>query len=232
MSKSNTKAVVIVSGGLDSVTLAHVLKAQGYDLLVLSIDYGQRHKKELEYAQRCAQRLGGVWRCVDLSSLQGLLHGSALTTQEIEVPDGHYEDETMRITVVPNRNAIFLTVAYGWAVAELATVVAVGVHAGDHAIYPDCRPEFIESFAAMQQEAVRGFGHEKLHLEAPFVYLSKQQIVRMGASLGVPFEETWSCYKGGELHCGTCSTCVERQEAFALAGVSDPTLYLQKTVLA
>lgn len=220
----NKKAVAVVSGGIDSVTLAHLLHSEGWKLHLLAFDYGQRHKKELEFARRCAGRLGAKIDVVDLSALRVLLHGSALT-DDIEVPHGHYAAPNMSVTVVPNRNAIFLTLAYGSAVADHAQMVAIGVHAGDHFIYPDCRPAFIESFDQMQRLAVEGCGDENLHLHAPFVQYSKTDIVKLGAQIGVPFEETWSCYEGGEIHCGLCGTCVERKEAFALANVFDPTEY-------
>ncbi|WP_376795880.1 7-cyano-7-deazaguanine synthase QueC [Thermogemmatispora sp.] len=224
---SRPKAIAIVSGGLDSVTLAHLLHAQGYQLHLLSFDYGQRHRKELLFAERCARRLEATFSLLDLRQLGQHFKGSALTDESVAVPDGHYAAANMAITVVPNRNAIMLAIAYGIAVAEEAEAVAFAAHAGDHFIYPDCRPAFIEAFGAMQRLAVEGHGHPRLHLEAPFAHLKKEQIVRLGAALGVPFAETWSCYKGGEKHCGTCGTCNERKEAFLLAGVPDPTDYLQ-----
>src|SRR2546421_12885673 len=150
------KAIAIVSGGLDSITLAHLLHAEGYELHILSFDYGQRHKKEVAYAERCAKRLDAPFDIVDLSSLGRFLKGSALT-DTLPVPDGHYAAHTMAITVVPNRNAMMLSIAYAVAVSEKAQVVAMGVHAGDHFIYPDCRPEFITSFESMQRIATAGF---------------------------------------------------------------------------
>lgn len=217
-------AVAIVSGGMDSVTLAHLMVSEGYDLSILAFDYGQRHKKELSYAEHCAESLGANFEVVDLSGVGRLLSGSALT-DDIDVPHGHYAEETMAVTVVPNRNAIMLSVAYGAAVARGAQVVAAAVHAGDHYVYPDCRPAFIEAFDQMERLAVEGFGDENLHLYAPFVHKTKAEIVEIGAELGVPYEETWSCYEGGEAHCGLCGTCNERKEAFELAGVTDPTIY-------
>lgn len=217
-------AIAIVSGGLDSVTLAYLLHSEGYTLHLLSFDYGQRHIKELAYAERCARRLNATFDIIDLSGLNRFLKGSALT-DTIPVPDGHYAAPTMAITVVPNRNAIMLSVAYAVAVAEQAQVVAIGVHAGDHFIYPDCRPAFITSYDLMQRLATEGFGDPTLHLAAPFMHLGKQQIVQLGTTLHVPFAETWSCYKGGDHHCGTCGTCCERKEAFALAGIADQTVY-------
>jgi 7-cyano-7-deazaguanine synthase len=218
------KAIAIVSGGLDSVTLAYLLHAEGYTLHLLSFDYGQRHKKELAYAELCARRLNAEFDIIDLSNFGKFLKGSALT-DDIEVPDGHYAEPTMAITVVPNRNAIMLSLAYGIAVAENAEIVAIGTHGGDHFIYPDCRPGFITAFDAMQRHAVEGFGNPKLRLEAPFLYMGKHQIAKIGSTLQVPYADTWSCYKGGTKHCGKCGTCVERKEAFELAGVPDPTEY-------
>ena len=215
-----SKAIVIVSGGLDSITLAYHLKALGYNLHLLSFNYNQRHKKELDFARMCAEDLKADIDVVDLSSVGVLLKGSSLT-DNIPVPDGHYAAPNMSVTVVPNRNAIMLAVAYGAAVAESAERVCIGVHAGDHFIYPDCRPEFIYAFGEMERLANAGGPL----LYAPFLEKSKADIVKIGANLGVPFEKTWSCYKGGSVHCGTCGTCVERKEAFELAGITDPTNY-------
>src|SRR5207247_1919956 len=152
------KAIAIVSGGLDSITLVYLLHAEGYELHLLSCDYGQRHRKELAYAERCAKRLNVVFDIVDLSSIGRFLKGSALT-DAIPVPDGHYAAPSMAITVVPNRNAMMLSVAYAVAVAEQAQIVALGVHAVDHFIYPDRRPEFITSYDNMQLIASEVFGH-------------------------------------------------------------------------
>jgi 7-cyano-7-deazaguanine synthase len=218
-------AVVAVSGGLDSVTLAHDLAAQGHDLTVVSFDYGQRHVRELACAEACAARLGASYHPVDLRSVGRLLSGSALTDATVAVPDGHYTDASMKATVVPNRNAILLSVATGLAVAVGADVVATGVHAGDHPIYPDCRPAFIAAFEDMARVANEGFAADGFRVVAPYLTRSKVDIVARGAELGVPFAETWSCYRGGDVHCGRCGTCVERIEAFALAGVADPTPY-------
>ncbi|HET8909986.1 MAG TPA: 7-cyano-7-deazaguanine synthase QueC [Ktedonobacteraceae bacterium] len=220
-----SKAIGVISGGVDSVTLAYLLHSEGYDLHLISFDYGQRHRKELQFAERCAQHLGATFDIIDLTSITRFLKGSALT-DEIDVPDGHYAAPNMAITVVPNRNAVMLSIAYAVAVAEHASVVGVGVHAGDHFIYPDCRPDFITAFDAMQRLAVEGFGEPNLKLEAPFVQLGKYQIVKLGSKLGVPYSDTWSCYKGDEKHCGTCGTCVERKHAFRDAQVVDPTEYI------
>lgn len=216
------KTIVICSGGLDSVSLAHSVAAQGNLMGLVAFDYGQRHAKELDCARACAKRLGVWFQLVDLRAAGALLSGSALT-DDVEVPDGHYAEESMRITVVPNRNAIMLTVAFGIAQARGAEAVATAVHGGDHFIYPDCRPGFVEAFDTMQAHAMEGYG--RVRLLAPFVHQPKSAIVTEGARHDTPFAETWSCYKGGEIHCGRCGTCVERREAFHLAGVEDPTPY-------
>jgi len=220
-----TSVVTTLSGGLDSVTLAHALADDGFDLIALSFDYGQRHAKELDRAARCAHRLGAEHHVVDLRSVGALLTGSALTDPAVAVPEGHYTDQTMAATVVPNRNAIMLSVAVGVAVARGAGAVATAVHAGDHTIYPDCRPEFIRAIEHEARVGNEGFIAEDFRVLAPFLHLAKDEIVRRGVALGVPFDETWSCYLGEELHCGRCGTCVERREAFELAGIHDPTSY-------
>jgi 7-cyano-7-deazaguanine synthase len=216
------KTIVICSGGLDSVSLAHRVAADHDLAALLSFDYGQRHVKEVEHAAACAARLGVPHRVVDIRQIGAALSGSALT-DNVAVPDGHYAEETMKITIVPNRNAIMLAVAFGMAAAEKADAVAAAMHGGDHFIYPDCRPGFMEAFQAMQDAALDGYAQVRLH--TPYIDGSKADIVADGARHGVPFAETWSCYKGGEIHCGRCGTCVERREAFHLAGVADPTDY-------
>jgi 7-cyano-7-deazaguanine synthase len=216
--------IAVVSGGLDSVTMAYQLVNQREEINIVAFDYGQRHRRELECAKRCAADLGAEYNEIDLRGVGNLLTGSALT-DDIEVPHGHYAAPNMAVTIVPNRNAIFLTVAFGIAVARNATAVATAVHGGDHFIYPDCREEFLQSFDAMERLACAGTGHPDLHLETPFVHCNKGEIVRVGAKLNVPFDQTWSCYEGDDLHCGKCGTCVERREAFEMAGVNDPTVY-------
>lgn len=216
------KSIVICSGGLDSVTLAYKMAAESDLKRLISFDYGQRHKKETHYAALCAQKLGVAHDIVDITTIGALLTGSALT-DDVDVPDGHYAEETMRSTVVPNRNAIMLTIAFGAAAAQNCDCVATAVHGGDHFIYPDCRPGFIDSFNAMQAQALDGYANVELY--APFVHIPKDAIVSEGVKLNVPYAETWSCYKGGEVHCGRCGTCVERREAFHLAGTEDPTEY-------
>lgn len=225
---SKGKVVAIVSGGLDSVTLAYHLSDQGYDPVLISYDYGQRHSKELDFAKLCAQRLNVKHHLVDLKVLTSLMSTSSLTSDDIEVPDGHYAEETMKVTVVPNRNAIMINVATALAVSENYSFVATGVHGGDHFIYPDCRPEFIKSQTETLKLANADFIATEFEVLAPFVNISKANIVSIGHAIGVPWLETWSCYKGGDIHCGSCGTCFERREAFELANVSDPTSYTSK----
>lgn len=216
------KTLVVCSGGLDSVSLAHVVATDHTLTRLVSFDYGQRHVKELESAAAAAKRLGVPHHLIDLRSAGAVLSGSALT-DEIDVPDGHYAEETMKVTIVPNRNAIMLTVAFGLAAAQGDEAVATAVHGGDHFIYPDCRPAFTDAFQRMQDKALDGYAEVKLF--TPFVHRSKADIVTEGARVGTPFANTWSCYKGGARHCGRCGTCVERREAFHLAGIPDPTEY-------
>ena len=216
------RTLAVCSGGLDSVTLSHKIVIEETLIHLVSFDYGQRHRKELDYARRCATRLGVTHDIIDITDIGRRLTGSALT-DGTAVPDGHYAEETMRSTIVPNRNAIMLTIAFGVATVRRAEAVAAAVHGGDHFIYPDCRLSFVEAFATMQRMALDGLA--QIAFETPFLRWSKADIVREGARLGVPFAETWSCYKGGARHCGRCGTCVERREAFHLARVDDPTAY-------
>ena len=172
----------------------------------------------------CANQLQVPYTQVRLP-IDQLLKGSALTDDSVEVPEGHYEAESMKATVVPNRNAIFLSLAYALAVSEQCDFVATAVHSGDHHIYPDCRPQFLKSFDLMEKYATEGYSKVDLHLMTPFSKKTKSDIVTTGAVHNVPFQNTWSCYKGELLQCGKCGTCVERIEAFAVAEVPDPTVY-------
>jgi 7-cyano-7-deazaguanine synthase len=216
------KSLAIVSGGLDSVTLAHFLAKHEQLKGILSFDYGQRHKKELAFAAKAAEHLKVPHILIDLTAITPHLKGSALT-DNVAVPDGHYAAETMKQTIVPNRNAIMLAVAFGVAAGQDYNAVAIAIHAGDHFIYPDCRPDFAEMFERMEHKALEGVWDIKLL--SPFVTITKADIVKHALAMHVPLVDTWSCYKGGEVHCGRCGTCVERREAFALAKVEDPTVY-------
>ena len=224
------KAVVVLSGGMDSTTALYVARFRRYDLYTISFDYGQRHKKELDYAKKIAKEAGvKEHHIVDLTSITELISNSSLTNKGIDVPEGHYAAENMKLTVVPNRNMIMYAVAIGYAVNIKAKCIYVGVHGGDHAIYPDCRPEFIEALDVIAKIANEGFIDKDFQVKAPFVHITKADIAKLGSQLGVPYELTWSCYKGGEKHCGKCGTDVERKEAFRLAGVPDPTEYEDET---
>ncbi len=219
------KALVVCSGGLDSVTLAYKVAHEGSLTSILSFDYGQRHRKEIDFARRCADQLDVKHIVIDLSQVGAQLTGSALT-DDIDIPDGHYAEDSMKVTVVPNRNAIMMTIAFGLATSQHADTVAMAVHGGDHFIYPDCRPDFIDAYAKMQALALDGVaGDDNISLYTPFLHTDKSAIALEAHKLHVPVEETWSCYKGDEQQCGRCGTCVERIEAFHLAGVEDPTPY-------
>jgi len=218
------KGIVICSGGMDSVTLAYSLQDKIDAMTILSFNYGQRHSKELRFAEDAARDLKVPWHLAHLDVNQ-FLEGSALTDARVAVPEGHYEEESMKATVVPNRNMMMLSVATALAVSSKSDAVYIGVHAGDHAIYPDCRPEFVTMMSKTAKIATQGFSVPDFEIVAPFVNMSKADIVDLGEDYNVPWARTWSCYKGDMWHCGKCGTCVERKEAFALAGVDDPTIY-------
>ena len=206
---------------MDSTVLLYRLTKDGDELKALSINYGQRHSKEIEYAESICRNLGVEHRVANLESISELLSGSALTSDDLEVPEGHYAEDNMKATVVPNRNMILLSVAAGWAISSEFDRVAYAAHSGDHAVYPDCRNEFADALDA----TIRLADWREVSLYRPFVDSAKADLVKLGAELGVPFEKTWSCYKGLDLHCGRCGTCIERREAFHLAGIHDPTYY-------
>lgn len=226
-----TKAVAIVSGGMDSVTMLYrLLFKEHMDVSVISFYYGQRHMREIASAVKICDLLGVQHQTVDISNLQALLKGSALTDSSVAVPHGYYAEENMRKTVVPNRNMIMLSIAAGFAVSEGAEILATAIHAGDHYIYPDCRPEF---FAALNAALIVGnAGHTapNFRLYAPYLYVTKVEIAQEGDDLQVPYEDTWTCYEGGELHCGVCGACQERRAGFRAAGVPDPTRYADLTI--
>ncbi len=214
-------SVLIYSGGLDSTVLLYKLATEGKASLALGFNYGQRHSKELEFAQENCKRLGVKWQCVNLDGLGELFGKNSLTDANVEVPNGHYANENMKTTVVPNRNMIMLSLAAARAIAIGDNSVAYAAHGGDHDIYPDCRPDFANAMDA----ALALCHYEPISLLRPFANMSKAEIVAIGAKLGVDFSKTWSCYKGEDLHCGSCGTCLERRQAFKLAGVTDPTQY-------
>ncbi len=212
------KSVVIISGGLDSTTLLYDIISQGYDVYALSFNYNQRHKKELLYAQKTCKKLGIPHKIVDISNLNELLQGSSLTSSDISTPHGKYDEESMKQTVVPNRNMILLSIAAGYAISLKATKLFYGAHSGDHSVYPDCRPEFIQKL----KETIAIADWHKVELLAPYSDMDKGDIVIRGIELKVPYQDTWSCYEGGDIPCSKCGACNERAEAFQKAEIKDP----------
>ena len=212
-------AIVIYSGGLDSTTLLYHLRAEGWELKALSVDYGQRHReRELAAAETIWHRLGLERRVLDLRSLVDLLGKNSLTDLSIDVPEGPYGAATVPLTTVPNRNMILLSVGIAWAVSLSFDAVAFGGTLEARTNYPDCSPCFAEAMDRVAHECDK----RKISVLAPFVTWDKGDIVRRGVELGVPFQLAWSCYKGGMKHCGQCGTCIDRQEAFKKWGIADP----------
>ena len=213
-------SLIIVSGGMDSITLLYDRKDS--IALALSFDYGSNHNsREIPYAQLHCQRLGIRHIVIPLDFMHQYFTSSLLEGAEA-IPDGHYADENMKSTVVPFRNGIMLSVAIGIAESNGLKKVLIANHGGDHAIYPDCRPDFI---SAINKAAMSGT-YLNVEVDAPYTNISKTDIARRGAALGIDYSETWSCYKGGAVHCGACGTCVERKEALHDAGIDDKTEYI------
>ena len=208
---------------MDSVTVFHQALRDGKVAACLSFDYGAKHNaREIPFAKFHADRAGVPHHVVSLDFMDRLFKSDLLRSGG-EIPEGHYAEESMKKTVVPFRNGIMLSIAAGFAESIGAGAVTIAAHSGDHAIYPDCREPFMRAMGeAMEQGTYAG-----IKLLRPFIDMDKAAIARRGAELGVDFAETWSCYKGGEIHCGVCGTCVERREAFLLAGLQDPTVYEQ-----
>lgn len=218
---------------MDSVTLAYfVAKAtKRVEQHFLSFNYGQRHVKELNCACLIAKQLNCKHDIIDLRSVTHLLTGSALTdTKAVEMPEGFYAEENMRLTVVPNRNAMMLSVAWAVGISEKADVIHFGAHAGDHFIYEDCRLEFVDLLSKAFRSGTHG-DYPTL-IDAPFLSINKTEILRIGLKLKVPYELTWTCYKGGEIACGVCGSCQERLEAFHVNGMEDPLPYATRKLIA
>jgi 7-cyano-7-deazaguanine synthase len=214
------KVVVIYSGGMDSFTLLHRALAEGKRVHALSFNYGQRHSKELHYAQKVCDELGIPHKVVDITAINQLILGSSLT-DDIEVAEGHYEEESMKSTMVPNRNMIMLSLAIGYAVSIRANAVYYGAHSGDHAIYPDCRPEFVKRMDAVSAIA----NYEPIASRAPYHNSTKIEILGEGLGMGLNYSKSWTCYNGRERACGRCGSCTERLEAFAAFNLTDPLPY-------
>ncbi len=215
------RIVVLHSGGIDSTVLLRSYQERGNEPLALSFSYGQRHWKEIGSAAELCGELGIEHRVADLTSSKWLLGGSSITSYK------HVCELAGRATVVPNRNMLFLSYAIAWAVQSEASAVAFGAHACDSEFYPDCR----EAFVSAMDGAAGLCSHSPIRVLAPFTGYLKSDIIRLGESLGVPWGKTWSCYAGGEQHCGMCGSCKERKAAFKLAGVDDPTQYLPGATL-
>ncbi|AKJ98675.1 7-cyano-7-deazaguanine synthase [Pseudomonas fluorescens] len=219
------RAVILLSGGLDSATVVAMARAEGYRCYTMSFDYGQRHRAELQAAERVARDLGVVEHKVIGLNLNGI-GGSALTDSSIDVPEA--PSEGIPVTYVPARNTVFLSLALGWAEVLGARDIFIGVNAVDYSGYPDCRPEFVEAFERMANLATKA-GVEGLgfRIQAPLQNLSKADIVKAGVKLGVDYGLTVSCYQADDQGraCGKCDSCRLRAEGFAAAGVSDPTPY-------
>jgi 7-cyano-7-deazaguanine synthase len=220
------RAVVLLSGGLDSATALAMAKEQGYDCYVLSFDYGQRSLTELNAARAIAVQLGAKDHRVLRLHLEDF-GGSALTDTSIEVPEG--ETEGVPVTYVPARNTVFLSLALGWAEVLDADAIFIGVNAVDYSGYPDCRPEFIAAFETMANLATRrGINGEPIHIETPLMSLTKSEIIRRGTALGIDYALTVSCYQANDegRACGRCDSCRLRAKGFADAGLPDPTRYI------
>lgn len=215
------KSCVLLSGGMDSVAVFYETLRSHEVAACLSFDYGAKHNaRELPFAALHAQRAGVPHHIIPLDFMDRLFVSDLLKSGG-DIPEGHYAEESMKKTVIPFRNGIMLAIAAGFAESAGADAVVIAAHSGDHAIYPDCREPFMAAMGAAMGEGT----YVRVRLERPFIALDKAAIARRGAELGVDFSETWSCYKGGEIHCGSCGTCVERREAFLLAGLPDPTVY-------
>jgi len=214
------KAVIILSGGMDSTTLLHDLISKGFDVQAISFDYYQKHSKELNYARKTCLKLNVPWTRINLQIL-GAIAPSSLTRQDWRVPEGSYTAKRMKQTVVPNRNMVMLSLATSYALKEKAGYLFYGAHAGDHEIYPDCRESFIHAMS----KAISLCDWHKVQLKAPYAKKTKGDIVRIGKKLGVDYSLTWTCYNGKEKACGKCGSCRERLEAFNFANMIDPMEY-------
>ncbi len=214
------KAVLILSGGMDSTTLLYDLIDQGYEVHAVTFDYRQKHRREITCAQKICRKLHIPHKIIDIGILNEIAP-SSLTREDREVPEGDYTGDTMKQTVVPNRNMVLLSIAASYAIGIPAHSLFYGAHAGDHTIYPDCRPAFVSAMAT----AFHLCDWNDVILEVPYLYMSKSDIVKRGVALGVDYSMTWTCYKGGEKACGKCGSCDERLAAFREAGVKDPIEY-------
>jgi len=215
------KIVVIYSGGMDSFTVLNKAVTDNHNVYALSFDYGQKHNKELIYATQACQDLNIAHKILEIQSIASLFTSSSLTSHKINLPDGHYDSSNMVSTVVPNRNMILISLAIAYAVNIGAEGVWYGAHAGDHLIYPDCRPAFVD----IMDKASKIANFEPVYVHAPYLKTDKIGILKAGLAMQLDYSKTWTCYKGLEKACGTCGSCLERLEAFNKNNLVDPMQY-------
>lgn len=233
------KDAIILSGGMDSATLFFELvfdnsEQKSDEIHCITFDYGQRHRKEIlaakhlfSHALKIKRDDLKIYRNVFPIEILGMIaNNSSQTNKKIDVPEGHYEEENMKKTVVPNRNMVMLSIAASYCFARDIKHLYYGAHAGDHAIYPDCRPQFVDAM----QDVLNLADWNQLKLHVPYMHIDKGTIAKLGKEIGVPYELTWTCYKGLDMACGKCGACQERLEAFKTAEMEDPIDYMELTV--
>ncbi len=218
------KAIIVLSGGMDSGVLLADYSRKVEFVAAVFFYYGSKHNdKEMKCAEFLAEKYNVQLKKIELPFINECFNSSLLSSSDEEIPEGHYEEENMKSTVVPFRNGIMLSIAAGIAESVNADLILLGSHSGDHAIYPDCRPEFNKAFA----EAVYHGTYNHVEMQAPYANISKTGIARIGYKIDFPFEHTWTCYKGQNIHCGKCGSCTERKEALGCDGHPDPTTYAE-----
>lgn len=218
----DVSCVVLLSGGMDSATLLGEAVQRFNNVRTLTFNYNQRHKREIQSAIALASHYKVPNKVVDISVMNELLQGSSLTSPSVAVPKGHYEEKSMQATVVPGRNTILLSMAAGHAASLGYSHISFAAHAGDHAIYPDCRPEYVDAM----NRVFSMFDYVPVQIWAPFLDGTKIDILRIGLELGIPYQLTWTCYEGEQLACGKCGSCIERIEAFVKNKAVDPIPYV------
>ena len=215
------KITLIYSGGSDSYTLLHFALINGFDVDCITFNYGQKHIKEIDFAKIVCENLSLKHTLIEIENSESIFGSSSLVDEKNAIPHGSYKEESMKSTIVPNRNMIFLSYAIAYSIGNNIDEVWYGAHAGDHFIYPDCRPEFLESM----DNAAGLCDPSKVSVKAPFINFNKEKIFKIGFDLGIDYSKTWTCYEGKELACGKCGSCVERLEAFAHNSKTDPINY-------
>ena len=215
------KITLIYSGGSDSYTLLHYALDKGFDVDCLTFNYGQKHVKEIDFAKSVCMEMNLKHTLIDIGDSNTIFGSSSLVDEDNDIPHGSYKEDSMKSTIVPNRNMIFISYAIAYSIANEIDEVWYGAHAGDHFIYPDCRPDFLKSM-----DTAAGLCDPlKVSIKGPFINLNKGEIFKIGIGLGVDYSKTWTCYEGKEFPCGKCGSCVERLEAFADNQECDPINY-------